>query len=64
MALKCKPLYWNYCPEVCTKIVNTGFGWKVDATGGKGSGIHYLFIVTINNADVGRFENPFEKNNK
>lgn len=42
--LKCKPLYWNYCPEMCTKIINTGFGWKVDATGGRGSGKQ--FIIT------------------
>jgi len=39
MTLNCKPLYWNYCPEICTKIINTGYGWKVDATGGEGSGI-------------------------
>ncbi|KAE9544967.1 hypothetical protein AGLY_000510 [Aphis glycines] len=37
MTLKSKPLYWNYCPEMCTKIINTGYGWKVDATGGEGS---------------------------
>lgn len=61
MALKCIPLNWNYCPEVCTNIINTGFGWKVDANGGKGSGIHYLFIAIIDNTDLGRFENPFEK---
>jgi len=39
MTLNCKPLYWNYSPEICTKIINTGYGWKVDATGGEGSGI-------------------------
>ncbi|XP_027851455.2 carbonic anhydrase 2 [Aphis gossypii] len=37
MTLKSKLLYWNYCPEMCTKIINTGYGWKVDATGGEGS---------------------------
>lgn len=48
--LKCKPLYWNYCPEMCTKIVNTGYGWKVDATGGEGSGMYifvYYFFIAI-----------------
>lgn len=45
--LKCKPLYWNYCPEMCTKIINTGFGWKVDATGGKGSGKQFIFIFFL-----------------
>lgn len=42
--LKCKPLYWNYCPEMCTQIINTGYGWKVDATGGKGSGTIIFFL--------------------
>lgn len=47
MTLKCQPLYWNYCPEMCTKIINTGYGWKVDATGGEGSGRNFIFCFFI-----------------
>lgn len=30
---------------MCTEITNTGFGWKVNATGGEGSGKFLLLFL-------------------
>jgi hypothetical protein len=62
MTLKCQPLYWNYCPEMCTKIINTGYGWKVDATGGEGSGKNFIYFKIALSMKILHFHFQKDKN--